>query len=179
MPTENEYKFLLRRDLSVFQLLVETPIKTRDIEQGQLTHEDGLCLRIRKSIFYSKTTWLMTFKKTVKGRVVEVETELCERDGLDLWQCCHSKLHKVRHYLPYKDVVWEVDVFYNVKDIYCILAELELSEGEGPPSELPPLIEASLIHRVRQGDSRFSNKKLYNVDHANALYESFTKEGIQ
>lgn len=115
----------------------------------------------------------MTIKQDVHNRVVEIEKKLCKRDAYDLWQCCHLKIIKIRHLIYDKaDRIWEVDEFFKRKENqpYCVLAEIELPETASRPSNLPNFITDHLVFEVPLGDSRFSNKKLWNLEHVNELY---------
>ena len=179
MPTEHEFKYLLDRSVKTVRRIQKLALSETYIEQGVLISDKNITVRIRHAKKKDKTTWTMTTKQDTHERVVEIETELGERDAHDLWKCCHSKLRKIRHHiLDDKGRMWEVDVFL-LKDVepshakcYCVLAEIELPEKAARPVDLPDFIQDHLIFAVPLGDGRFSNKKLWRVDHTNGLYEA-------
>lgn len=171
MPTEHEYKFVLRKEIADDVEISQLPTTT--IRQGYLAASDSMDLRIRHTAHPNNTEfWTVTFKQKVAGRKIELEQKVDVRDGLDLWEVSGTKIKKVRHYLgnPRQGPVWEIDLFY-ANDLYFAMAEIELPEGAPPPEELPELIEAYLVLKVPLTDSRFFNKNLGNVESVTSLYE--------
>jgi CYTH domain-containing protein len=184
MPTENEYKFFLRRDKTTLDTLgrivheQQIPSSIIQIEQGLLATDDGLTLRVRHSRFSCGKVdrWLLTMKQDVGDRVVEIEQLISTRDGIALWGECYSKLQKTRYKIEHGGQTWEVDRFFDGDRIYCVLAEIELPEGAPPPAILPPFIAENLLYSVPQGDGRFSNKKLWNITKTDALYDEYQSD---
>ena len=114
----------------------------------------------------------MTFKRTVGGRVVEVNTEIDERDFVDLWGTAKTSLRKVRYDIE----GWDVDFFVDLhNDIYFVLAEHEMPEGQEKPEAMPKLVASSLIYEVARDDDRFSSKKLADIPHAKKLLRKLQK----
>jgi CYTH domain-containing protein len=173
MPTEHEYKFVLRKEIVNDPELAKLPTTT--IRQGYLATSDSMDLRVRHSLHVNDTEfWTVTFKQKVPGRKIELEQNIDVRDGLDLWEVSDTKIKKVRHYLG-PSPTWEIDLFYS-NDLYFAMAEVELPEGAPPPEELPNLIQKYLILKVPLTDSRFFNKNLGNVESVTSLYEDLLKD---
>jgi CYTH domain-containing protein len=171
----------LKRDAATIQNIQRRATSRAYIEQGYLSCDKGTSVRVRYSK-KDKPIWTLTIKQDVYNRVVEIEKRLSERDARDLWGCCQSKLTKIRHHVPdKKNRMWEIDIFLKerfdekscnifAENVYCVLAEIELPENAPQPSDLPNFIADHLLFAVPLGDGRFSNKKLWNIEHANELY---------
>jgi CYTH domain-containing protein len=175
MPTEHEYKFVLRKEIANDPKLAQLPTTT--IRQGYLAASDSMDLRVRHAVHVNDTEfWTVTFKQKVTGRKIELEQKVDVRDGMDLWEISDPKIKKIRHYLgdPRQGPLWEIDLFYS-SDLYFAMAEIELPEGAPPPEELPDLIQKYLILKVPLTDSRFFNKNLGNVESVTSLYEELLK----
>ncbi len=185
MPTEHEYKYVLRQDF-----LPETVEwdRVQHIEQGYLAYSKGMSVRVRHLDDGKKSKWFTTLKQNVKGRVVEIETKLDERDGQDLWRECVGKLKKDRHVVEHKGLKWEVDFFYNAMPVqrldicnykgdhlYFVMAEVELPEGASRPKEVPSFIKDHLLLEVQLTDDRFSNKRLGDAEYATKIYNELLK----
>jgi CYTH domain-containing protein len=179
MPTEHEFKFMLRNSDEVREAIRRLSVKQQVIEQGYLVFSKGNSARIRHLVCDGKKKWFFTFKHKVAGRVVELEHVIETRDAEDLWRDCMGKLKKTRHILEdKKGRKWEVDFFFNLEGgCYFVMAELELPEGEPAPSDLPRFIKDHLIYDVPLTDRRFSNKKLGDVNYATKLYASLVHKG--
>lgn len=167
MPTEHEYKYVLRQEF-----LPETVDwdRIQNIEQGYLSYSKGMTLRIRHLEEGKKSKWFLTLKQSVRGRVVEIETKIDERDGEDLWEACVGKLKKIRHVVEHKGANWEVDFFYKGCHLYFVMAEVELPEGSSRPKEIPSFIKEHLLLEVQLTDDRFSNKRLGDAEYATKIY---------
>lgn len=151
----------------------QAPGSIVNIEQGCLACGEGLTLRVRHATTDPATKWLLTMKQDVTDRVVEIEVDLSERDGEDLWTRCDCKLKKTRYKIECNGLLWEVDKFLDGQRVFCVLAEVELPEDAPPPTELPPFISQHLLYAVKQGDKRFSNKKLWHISSTESLYDEF------
>ena len=178
MPTENELKYVIRMDS-------ENDVRrmadcTQIIYQGYLVASRGASLRIRKVWNPKKgnTNYFMTFKYTVNGRVIEVETKIDKRDFDDLWSVSMNKLEKVRHKVKASSgEVWEIDFFKDHHDrTYFALAEIEMPEGQLAPIMIPPFLNEIIIHSVPLTDTRFASKLLADVRYAQAMYQTLLEE---
>lgn len=189
MPTENEVKFVLKTDC---ESLIAPLAKTKHyISQGYLVASRGVSLRVRKSVVETRTKndrcqfgnsvsceteYHMTFKHSVKGRVIEIEKKIDQRDFDDLWEVSMNKLEKVRYKVTKPDV-WEIDFFKDHHDhTYFAMAEFEMPEGQKQPTVVPDFITKHLIHEVPLTDTKFSSKLLADVRYATDLYGSLVNE---
>jgi CYTH domain-containing protein len=162
-------------------------ITTLDISQGYLVRGNDIGLRIRSTKHSgglgkeSKKIWCLTLKQDVCDKTIEVEHQLTEEDAEALWSKCSGKLRKTRYVFmtlnKYEEDIWEVDFFYDENDdLYFAMAEIELSFGaERPP--VPEFLENFVIFEVPLTDSRFSNKKLGDVEYSRNLYKEL--KGIE
>lgn len=188
MPTEHEYKYVLDLDfLEEFEepLLARMAKNWAYINQGYVAVAEGTATRIRHTQAVSPqhygnsdvNHWMLTFKHTVNQRVIEIEQELDERDGKDLWSICTRRVQKTRYYFPGDACTWELDLFkLSDESVYFILAEVELPEGAPKPTYMPLFLRKYVLHEVDLTDSRFSNKKLGNVEYTTKIYKKI-KEG--
>lgn len=208
MPTENELKFILRLDPSLQPQIEAQAYDMLRIEQGYLKRGSKLIVRVRKqeSTKNGTTHYLLQTKFDTQqsvdfnrylqtgevlqdqpGRVIEITSDISERDFIDFWQktkgtvlkCRYliqsqtAKDHKDENGKPWQEV-WEVDFFSKPRTgLYFALAEVELPEGVMEPLfSTPELLRQNTVFRVPVGDSRFTNSRLGNVKYASRLYES-------
>lgn len=176
MPTENERKYVLFC-LDPDSVLAEVKSRNRfaRICQGYLVRDKNITCRVRYSLESGAEhpLYKLTVKRDVKGRTVEVETLLDIRDFDDLWSVSKGKLHKIRVYIE----DWEVDFFLDFNgDVYFILAEHEMPEGQEDPHSVTQFVRDRLLYVVPRGDERFSNRKLGKVKYARKLLTSL-KQG--
>lgn len=190
MPTEHEYKYVLRYSpeaLLQASLLFQ---RIEHIEQGYIVYSKGTTARVRKVTakkyaddHHKKTNWFFTFKHKVDSRTIELEQKIDVRDGEELWTRCIGKLRKKRYVIlddvgnriGHKAVKWEVDFFFDQHDhIYFAMAEVELPEGFRRPDRIPSFIEDHLLYEVPLTDDRFSNKRLGDVAYTKELYHTLT-----
>ncbi len=179
MPTENERKYVMNLDC-------ENDVKVRAnsrflIHQGYLVASKGISLRVRSSLRLgenSEERYYMTFKHTVKGRVIEIEQRIDKRDFSDLWEVAMNKLVKVRY--KTKDArkhTWEIDFFRDHHDhTYFVMAEHEMPEGQIEPAVMPSEVADNLVFTVPLTDTRFSSKLLADVRYAKSMYQDLKKE---
>lgn len=176
MPAEHEYKYLLKRDGPTLMALSHIvlnlhPSSIINIQQGYLPSCTGLTVRIRHAITDNASKWFLTVKQDVFGRTIEIENEISEKDGEDLWSQTNYRLKKTRYRIKDGDLVWEVDKFLDGHRVYCVLAEIELPEKSPAPTDLPTFISDHLILAVPYGDKRFSSRKLSHISKTDLLYE--------
>jgi predicted CopG family antitoxin len=173
MPTENEVKVVLSCG-DPEAALVELKGRNRfsHVIQGYLERGETTC-RVR---FISTSDGArfhkLTVKREVNKRLIEIETEIDERDFNDLWTVCKGKIHKVRVYVE----DWEIDFFLDQEGvIYFVLAEHEMPEGQEDPTSLTGFVRDHLLYEVPRGDKRFSNRKLGKVKYARELFQELKK----
>lgn len=165
MPIENERKFVLNDDGELEARLGAAPGVARSLLQQ--AYLDSAGVRIRAIEGGDGTSHVFTYKCTVDGQVVEIETAISARDFERLWSQRQQSLTKVRYSWPDGAFHWDVD-FFKCDDgsTYFAQAEVEMPEGETEPPPLPPLLAAHLLATVPAGDSRFASKYLTDQDHA-------------
>jgi len=181
MPTEHEYKYVIKLD-------AEERIKLsiiHEITQGYLPCPDVVRIRrlkllgdpcIREMFDEDEDLWTFTYKKRIGQRVVEIETYLDQRDGEDLLSECKDVLMKRRFAFENNEgEKWDIDFFFDEEGVYFASAEVELPEGSERPSVLPDLLKNEVIYEVLLTDDRFSNKNLTNKWYAKQLYEQISK----
>lgn len=167
IPIENERKFVLKLKTkeSSFAKIAEV---VNEIEQFYLISGKNQSLRCRKAINNGKN-YSLTFKQEVDGKIVEIETSIDERDYEMLKSKSKSILTKTRYHIEEEGQMWEVDFFKNDKNTYFVQAEAELPEEQIEPKKLLKLVKKNLIHIVKQGDKKFSSRRLCSVKHAKKL----------
>lgn len=184
MPIEHELKFVLRLD-DRLQYEARRLGELWEVEQGYLTKENGITIRLRKTLerdlgniryyFQTKCKVAKKFQSDTKSRIVEIGTEIDEHDFTMLWPTTEGRIHKLRYRIPIADEVWEVDFFKDEENsTYFVMAEVEIADDGSNRfrSEMPKFIEDSIVFSVPVGDSRFSNRKLGNIRYATELYRS-------
>lgn len=176
MPTEHEYKFVMRKEIFSDPRL--QPQKTIHIRQGYIHPDVNLRIRCEDG-----RDWLFVYKtraldlNAFQGRQIEIQTKIDQRDGEDLWKLCDRKLEKYRHVCVMGGYKWELDKFVYCGETYFSMMEVELDEGL-PSPPLPPLFEQYLLWEVPLTESCCSNTKLTDVHYAANLYlELLTKRG--
>lgn len=165
MPIENERKFVLDDDDGLEAHLGAAPGVERSLLQQ--AYLDSMGVRIRSIEGAGGTSHVFTYKSTIDGQVVEIETAISARDFERLWTRRLQSLSKVRYSWPDGAYHWDVDFFKRDDgSTYFAQAEVEMPEGETEPPPLPPLLAGHLLATVPAGDSRFASKYLTDQDHA-------------
>ena len=180
MPTENERKYVLLIEPNVQQLIAKKANRLLAIEQGWIHHGEGWNIRVRKTFgpHYPDPRYQATFKQDVPSRLIEIETDIDERDYYDLLKLSDSVLQKTRYVIPVGVLKWEIDFFYDSKrsNLYFVMAEVELPEGILNPPSIPDFISDHLLFEVPSDNTKFSSRKLQNIEYAigekyNQLFE--------
>lgn len=190
MPIENELKFVVRLDDKLEKEAKELG-KCLLIEQGYIAEDrrTKIMLRLRKVTQPDGAVeHLMQMKcKAYKYKgLIEVGTHIDEKDFHRLWKLAKGKLIKSRYCIetglqadqsnnPDHEVreKWELDFFKTEGKNYFVLAEIELPEEQDDwRFPMPGLIEGNVVYSVPRNDTRFSNRKLGNVEYATRLYKS-------
>ncbi|SJZ49027.1 CYTH domain-containing protein [Enhydrobacter aerosaccus] len=176
MPIENERKFVLETENELENLLSRTPGVTRSIIRQAYLDVTGL--RVRSIVAGSGTQFIFTYKRTVRGRVVEIETEILEDDFERLWSVGHQMLRKVRYSWDDGPYHWDIDFFKaDGERTYFALAEVEMPEAQTVPPALPANLAVRSLGLVPQGDPRFASKRLADQTHAERLLSDIRLRG--
>ncbi len=144
---EIERKFLV--DKKLWQPQGETLV----IRQGFLATTEKLVCRIRQK----GEKFFLSVKADIDGITRhDFEYEIPPRDGrIMLSQHCNlAPVEKVRHFVRYDGLLWEVDVFSG-KNQGLIVAEIELESVEQAFAK-PPWVGEEVSH-----DLRYLNTNLY------------------
>ena len=180
MPTENERKYVLINEPPVVQEISKRADRLLAIEQAWLHHGKHWNFRIRKTFgpHYPDPIYNATFKQHVSKRLIEIETDIDERDYFDLLKQTDSILQKTRYVIPVGALKWEVDLFYDKKrsNLYFVMAEIELPEGTTNPPSIPDFISNNLLFEVPVDNTKFSSRKLQNIEHAIEMYNQLFEE---
>ena len=181
MPTENERKYVLINAPFVLDEIAKQAKKILTIEQSYVQSGKGWNFRVRKTfgIHYADPIYHATYKHRIKGRVIEIQTKLDERDYYDLSNQTISEIvYKTRYVIPVGSLKWEIDFFYEMKktEPYFVLAEIELPENVSRPPSIPTFISDYLILAVPEDDNRFSSKKLANITYAVEQYNELIED---
>ncbi len=147
MATEIERKFLVtQEDLARLQ-----PERSVRMRQGYLSRAPGRTVRVR---IEDDRAFL-----TIKGRASglarpEFEYEIPLTDASALLEIVDGPLvEKVRHYVPFRGLVWEVDEFFGENE-GLVVAEVELSR-EDQEFEKPYFVGSEVT-----SDPRYLNSRL-------------------
>ena len=150
MALEIERKFLVVGDFK------SEALKSEQIRQGYLSIAPECTVRVRQK--GERVFLTVKGKSTESGLTrIEWEKELETKDADELFQLCQSSfIDKTRYYVPFKNVVYEVDVF-DKENKGLVIAELELKD-ENQKFEKP-----SWLGEEVTGDIRYYN--LYLSEH--------------
>ena len=176
MPIENERKFVLNDDGGLEEHIAAQPGIVRSLlRQGYL---ESTGVRIREIDGAAGLHHIFTYKCTIDGQVVEIETAISARDFERLWTQRRQSLAKTRYSWPDGAFHWDVD-FFKTDDgrTYFAQAEVEMPEDEIEPPPLPPLLAGHLLATVPAGDSRFASKYLTDQAHATRLLADIRLKG--
>lgn len=168
MPIENERKFVLEREGELEPRLGKAiGIARHFLRQAYL---DAPGVRIRSIEGQDGTRHVFTFKRTIEGQVVEIETEISAIDFDRLWTQRIEMLQKVRYSWNDGRFHWDVDFFKDeAGKTYFAMAEAEMPEQDTDPPALPPLLAPHLLIVAPVGDPRFTSKRLADRAHAAQL----------
>lgn len=177
MPIENERKFVLEREGELESRLGRTTgIARHFLRQAYL---DAPGLRIRSLDGKAGIRHVFTYKRTIGGQVVEIETDISAIDFDRLWTQRNETLQKVRYSWDEGRFHWDVDFFKDEEgETYFAMAEVEMPEEDKEPPALPLLLASHLLKVAPVGDPRFTSKRLANRAHATQLLaEISSREG--
>ncbi len=176
MPIENERKFVLRDADSLEASLAQTKGLSRNMLRQAYLDAPGL--RIRSLEQDGRFEHQFTYKRTIEGQVVEIETGLSAVDFARLWTQRRETLQKVRFSWTDGPFHWDVD-FFKREDgtTYFAMAEVEMPEDDTDPPPVPPRLASHVIGMAPAGDPRFTSKRLADCEHAERLMDAILKSG--
>jgi CYTH domain-containing protein len=168
MPIENERKFVLSEDGRLERELATAPGVTRSLLRQ--TYLDAQGVRLRSIETGEGVRHIFSFKRTVDGEMVEIETDI-EREDFDrLWKLGREKLRKVRYSWPDGRFHWDTDFFKTDGGrTYFALAEVEMPAKETAPPPVHARLTTHYVAAVEPGDPRFTSKRLADQGHAERL----------
>lgn len=177
MPIENERKFVLNERAGGLEAeLSSRPDVSRHLLRQAYLDAPGL--RIRSLEGEGATTHVFTYKRTVDGQVVEVETGLSAADFARLWTQRRETLVKVRYSWTDGRYHWDVDFFKRDDgSTYFAMAEVEMPEEQVEPPPLPDFLAAHLLMIAPAFDPRFTSKRIADESHANRLLAEIRAKG--
>ncbi len=150
MPVEIERKFLVDREL----WNQEAPEGHTHIRQGYLLSQPGKSVRVR----VAGSQGFITIKGKGQGLSrPEYEYEIPLEEAQELIDhFADHVVEKVRHYVHYRDKVWEVDQFEG-ENAGLMVAEIELS-SEGETFEKPAWVDKEVTHDPKYLNAQLSQK---------------------
>lgn len=179
MPIENERKFVLNeKEEGLEAELARRPgVSRRLLRQAYL---DAPGLRIRSLEGDDGTEHVFTYKRTIEGQVVEIETGLSAIDFSRLWTQRKETLVKVRYSWADGRYHWDVDFFKRDDgSTYFAMAEVEMPEEQDEPPPLPDFLAAHLLMTAPAMDPRFTSKRIADQAHAMKLLADIQAGGGQ
>ncbi|WP_422014003.1 hypothetical protein [Reyranella sp.] len=177
MPIENERKFVLNEGaLSLEAELSGRPGVARHLLRQAYLDAPGL--RIRSLEGEGETTHVFTYKRTIDGQVVEIETGLSAIDFARLWTQRRETLVKVRYSWTEGRYHWDVDFFKRDDgSTYFAMAEVEMPEDQIEPPPLPDFLATDLLFVAPALDPRFTSKRIADQAHATKLLAEIRSNG--
>jgi len=168
MPTENEAKFVLGLDCE--EIVKKASKKWLFLSQAYLEHSH---VRVRSiHTKNKKPVFQLCYKHHTPSRLIEIETDIDNRDFSELWQAANGKMKKTRYEIGAGNNLWVVDFFKTEKGkTYFVQAEHEMPEAQLKPKKIPDIIRQNLVYEVPRSDGRFTSRKLWNVEYAKKLYQ--------
>lgn len=131
------------------------------IKQGFLATTDTLVCRVRQK----GDDFYLSVKANISGFTRhDFEYLIPEIDGRIMLEqhCLLAPVEKIRHFVEYADMVWEVDVF-TAKNQGLIVAEIEL-KSEDQAFERPPWLGQEVT-----ADVKYFNNNLYRHPYSDWL----------
>ncbi len=141
MAQEIEHKFLIKNND-----WVEHVDKSSEYKQGYLISDDKRSIRVRIS---NNTAWLNIKSASIGTLRQEYEYEIPLEEGKEILNtlCEKPMIEKIRHFVPYKQHLWEIDVFSGDNE-GLVVAEVELSKV-GEAFEKPPWLGNEVTDDIR------------------------------
>ncbi len=134
--------------------------KRLHIKQGYIVNDQKQVIRVREK----GDEYFLTIKGNQIGiSRLEYDFPISKKDANELISnfCRDTIIEKTRHYLRFKDHIWEIDEFHK-KNQGLVVAEIELN-SENENFELPSWVEKEVT----------SEKKYYNMNLATNPYKNW------
>lgn len=134
--------------------------KRLHIKQGYIVNDQKQVIRVREK----GDEYFLTIKGNQIGiSRLEYDFPISKKDANELISnfCRDTIIEKTRHYLRFKDHIWEIDEFHK-KNQGLVVAEIELN-SENENFELPSWVEKEVT----------SEKKYYNMNLATNPYNNW------
>ena len=134
--------------------------KRLHIKQGYIVNDQKQVIRIREK----GDEYFLTIKGNQIGiSRLEYDFPISKKDANELISnfCRDTIIEKTRHYLRFKDHIWEIDEFHK-KNQGLVVAEIELN-SENENFELPSWVEKEVT----------LEKKYYNMNLATNPYKNW------
>jgi CYTH domain-containing protein len=174
MPVENELKYVLDDPTgNLEEWLSGQAIMVYDILQAYLDADT----RIRQftTLANGETNWILSFKRKIAGKQIEIEAPMTQADFLSLLPTADVVLTKRRYRIITDTADWDIDFLKNKKsETYFVLAEAEMSDGQTDPGIIPEDIINHMIFEVGEL-SGFGNKKLSDPRYAGSVLKELRK----
>lgn len=176
MAIETEYKYVLNHveglEARLYAAAPQLHYSVVDIRQGYLTKGNRLreyswVVDNGNLLNHPKVEKVRTFKLPLKDKAscLEWEDPITDEEFEMAWEMTESPITKRRFILSWSDKFkWELDFFKKDGYTYLTMAECEVFDGSGAPTELPEIVRSNLLYAVPEDDNRFQNRKLSNVE---------------
>jgi CYTH domain-containing protein len=119
-----------------------------------------------------------TYKHRVGDKLIEIETDISSDDYDALFSVSRNQIVKTRIEVDNNGEKWEIDFFYDTlnSNLYLIMAEIEMPDGQDAPNSLPDFISDNLLYAVPRDDRRFDNSNLSDPQGVRATILYLNKE---
>ena len=178
MPVENELKYVLDDPTGNLEgWLSNLDILGYDILQAYLDADT----RIRRftSLDDGSVDWILSFKRKILGKQIEIEAPMTEADFTSLLPTADVVFTKRRYKVKTTSAEWDIDFLKDKKlGTYFVLAEAEMPDGQTDPGVIPQDIINHMILEVGEL-SGFGNKKLSDTKYATTLLKDLRKSAIK
>jgi CYTH domain-containing protein len=169
MGVENEFNYCLHDPRGRLEARLRSMPAVRRLEMRQGYLSNDLRIRAMRDAATGDTEFVMSFKRSVDGRVVEVETPMDEADFRRLWKTCETTLRKTRYAYAEGDVHWDVDYFRTRKgETYFVKAEAEVGADVTQCPDPSPALRGHVI-AVPGKRKGFSSRRLADEAYARPL----------
>ncbi len=160
MAIEIEKKFLIKH------IPFNQVEYSHEITQGYIVSDKQKVIRVREK----NDEYFITIKGNKIGiSCFEFEYKIPKEDAKDLFQnfCKIGVIRKTRHYIHYKNHIWEIDEFHNENE-GLIVAEIELN-SENEKFHIPDWILKEVTSEAKYYNMNLIKKPYskWNLDHKN------------
>jgi len=127
--------------------------------------------RVRSIKALDEIAYYITYKKQIKGQIVEIEGSISETIFERWWDLSKKRISKYRFkHIDEHQILWDLDFLLDDEGgTYFVMAEAEMEWDMEHPPVIHPFVSANLIYQVERLDKRFTNKRLSDVNYARNL----------